>query len=100
MSTSHDAVNRPDDDHAAWWAGLSPENRYMVIEMVRLDQDPQHIDAERPTAERAEFVRQQPEYLERFASAERIAEVDQTEIGRDLTPEAHDRTAPLTGRDA
>ncbi|HHU37997.1 MAG TPA: hypothetical protein GXZ45_01720 [Propionibacterium sp.] len=88
-------------NHADWWAGLSLEERYMAIETVRLDQDADHphgarTGAERPTGERAEWVRQQPEYLERWAGAENIAQKDDPGFGRKASPDAHDDTQPLT----
>ena len=86
------------NDHAAWWAALTPEQRYSAIEMVRLNQDPDHTSPlERPTGDQADFVRGTPEYLERFAGADRIARVDETGIGPSIVPEAHDDTEPLKG---
>lgn len=94
MMTSHDASYH--DDHAGWWASLSTEQRYTAIEMVRLDQDPEFATTiERPTGERAEFVRGTPEYLERFAGADKIAHTDETGIGPDIVPGSHDDTKPI-----
>ena len=85
--------------HDQWWAGLSQEERYMAIETVRLDQDPDYPlgqVGERPTSERAEWLRQRPEYMERWAGAENIAQKDDIGIGLDPVPDAHADTEPLT----
>lgn len=85
-----------DDSDAQWWAGLSPEDRYAVIESVRLDQDPEPpATFERPTGARADFVRNTPEYHERFAGADHIARQDDAGFGRGAVPAAHEDTAPL-----
>lgn len=104
MSTRSDAFHddtpggdgRREQTHEQWWAGLSLEDRYHAIETVRLDADPDGpVLPDRPVGERAEFVRRQPEYLERYAAAERIAAMDDSGGGLDTRPDALDRTRPL-----
>lgn len=56
-----------------WWDGLSQEQRYLAIETVRLNQDPDYPHGHRPTGERADWLRQRPEYREQVAIAENIA---------------------------
>ncbi|MDO5535162.1 MAG: hypothetical protein Q4F65_10985 [Propionibacteriaceae bacterium] len=95
---------RENESHEQWWAGLSQEERYLAIETVRLDQDTdyphgQREGAERPTGERAEWLRGQPEYLERWAGAENIAQQDETGLGPSTVPDAHADTAPLVEDD-
>lgn len=88
------------DSVDAWWAALSPETRLQVIESVRLDEDPADYAVARPTAEQADFVRRQPEYLERFAGADAIARADDAGFGLDPVPNAHADTVPLAESDA
>lgn len=84
-----------DQTHDEWWAGLSGEQRMLAIESIRLDQDPDHPHPGRPTGERAEWVRRRPEYLERFAAADVAARKDETGLGPELVPDAHERTEPI-----
>ena len=83
------------ESHEQWWNGLSAEGRYRAIETVRLEQDPDYPHGERPTGERAEWVRRQPEYLERWAGADHIAQQDDVGFGPRTVPDAHADTQPI-----
>ena len=92
---AHDASQDHERDHEQWWAGLSGEERLLAIETVRLDQDPDNSTYERPTGERAEWLRQRPEYLERWAGAEHIAQQDAHPLTGRAVPDAHADTFPV-----
>ena len=84
-----------DQSHEEWWAGLSQEERFLAMETVRLDQDPDYPHPGRPTGERAEWIRRQPQYLERYTDADATAHKDDVGLGISSVPEAHEDTQPL-----
>lgn len=118
MSGPYDWIFREPDASASeptfadWWAALSGEDRYLVMDCVRLDEVdrlPQLgqarpapaplVEAGRPSRALSDFVRRTPEYELRFAMADDTARKDDIPIGPSNVPDAHSHTQPITDKE-
>lgn len=104
----HSSDGAPADSFDAWWERLSGEDRYLIMDNVRLEEsvglaeiEGRHpapaalVKGKGPSAALSDFVRRHVDYLQRFAIADNTARVDPTPDGPGEAPEVHERTAPI-----